>query len=274
MYYPATPVNGTNFTQILEKFSSLNEPRIGRKLSIQDSPLTDSTVAVNSILDIVPVSGPDFIYDYIARFPNRTRWGITFNTSFASTGAQNIQYQVWYNASATNNVTATTTDIFGRDVLAMTRGMDEAIIAYLNDPLSASINPSLSVNLRDWPVTAPEVLSDVIVQQLGPVFFFCSEMIIFINVLSQVMTEKEMKLRHGMELMGMKVGPWLFCFFAIAFAFAFLLYMHYKYGTHPVTTWHTARCVLAHAVPLINAPCDDQCLLGHLFRAHVWLPGL
>jgi hypothetical protein len=47
------------------------------------------------------------------------------------------------------------------------------------------------------------VLSDSVVQSLGPVFFFCSEMIIFINVLSSIVSEKELKLRHGMEVMGL-----------------------------------------------------------------------
>jgi hypothetical protein len=75
----------------------------------------------------------------------------------------------------------------------------------LNDPTSASVNVTIDTKIKDWPLVPPATLSDTIVQQLGPVFFFCSEMIIFINVLSLITTEKELKLRHGMEIMGLKV---------------------------------------------------------------------
>ena len=78
----------------------------------------------------------------------------------------------------------------------------------MNDPSAGAVNASINVNIKDWPRVPALTLSDTIVQQLGPVFFFCSEMIIFINVLSLVMTEKEYKLRHGMEVMGLMVFLW------------------------------------------------------------------
>ena len=100
--------------------------------------------------------------------------------------------------------------MFGREVLAFTRGLDEAIISYLNDPISSSVSASINVKLKDWPTVPAATLSDTVVQQLGPVFFFCSEMMIFINVLNTIMTEKELKLRHGMEVMGLK--PFIYWF--------------------------------------------------------------
>jgi hypothetical protein len=51
----------------------------------------------------------------------------------------------------------------------MMRGLDEAILAYLNQSPT-----DLKVGLKDWPVIPPSTLSDTIVQALGPTFFFCS----------------------------------------------------------------------------------------------------
>lgn len=72
------------------------------------------------------------------------------------------------------------------------------------------MNASIGVKMKDWPLIPAATLSDTIVQQLGPTFFFCSQMIIFINILSSIVTEKELKLRHGMELMGLK--PFVYWF--------------------------------------------------------------
>lgn len=208
MYYPKAVENGINYTSILEKFVSLNAARTGVSFAF-DSGLTDYTVKPSSSLGIVDVPSPDFIYNYSLKNPNVTRWGITFSQPAVATPL-NIRYQLWYNATSTLNSSSGTGDVFGREVLSFTRGIDEAIISYLNDPSGGSVNAQIGVKLKDWPTVPAATLSDSVVQQLGPVFFFCSEMIIFINVLNTIMTEKELKLRHGMELMGLK--PFLYWF--------------------------------------------------------------
>jgi hypothetical protein len=38
-----------------------------------------------------------------------------------------MQIKVWYNATLTGNSTSLTGDVFGRDVVAIARGLDEAI---------------------------------------------------------------------------------------------------------------------------------------------------
>ncbi|KAJ1505036.1 hypothetical protein HMI54_006371 [Coelomomyces lativittatus] len=39
---------------------------------------------------------------------------------------------------------------------------------------------------------------------MGPMFFFCSVTVVFISVLQLIVSEKELKLRHAMEMMGLK----------------------------------------------------------------------
>ena len=136
----------------------------------------------------------------MSRNPNTVSWGISFSQKQTPAGGTNVQYRVWYNISnAANGI-----DVFGTQLQAMMRGLDEAIISVLNDP-SAQTTAIIDVNMRDWPKVVPIQLADTVVQQLGPVFFFCCVMVIFINALSQILTEKENYLRHGMQVMGLKV---------------------------------------------------------------------
>ncbi|KAH6573196.1 hypothetical protein BASA60_006151 [Batrachochytrium salamandrivorans] len=197
MYTPDATVNGVSYTQIMQTFAELNQPRTGYSLKIE-SPITDYMVAPTKIYDIVSVSDDDFIYNYIVRNPNSTAWAISFSQPVISTPV-NIQYQLWINSTTTSNGT----DIYGREVIAFVRGIDEAIITVLNDP-AATIKANIDISVKDWPLIPPTILSDTIVQTLGPVFFFCSEMIIFIGVLNQIVLEKELKLRYIMEAMGLR----------------------------------------------------------------------
>ncbi|KAI8909842.1 hypothetical protein EDD86DRAFT_190712 [Gorgonomyces haynaldii] len=179
----------------MQTFSTKNQQRTGNALALEGSLSTlDAPTAKKGIYK---VSSPSFIYDYTFKNPNTTSWGIAFNQS--TTNSKNIQYQVWFNASNVINGS----DIFSRYVLSVVRGVDEALISVMNDP-TVSITYDIDVKLKDWPLAPPATLGDTIVQKLGPVFFFCSEMIIFINVLSTIVSEKELKLRHGMEVMGLK----------------------------------------------------------------------
>jgi hypothetical protein len=203
-------VNGVNYTQIMQTFATKNANRTGVQLKMEN-PMTglimrlmlDYTVGPDRIYDMVPVANSDFIYNYALNNPNSTAWGmciefvvsycslvlvndyyllLTFEPDFiigvsfsqpANPVPINIQYQLWFNATNTANGS----DIFGRTVLSFVRGLDESIISILNDP-TATVTASIDVNLKDWPLIPPTTLSDTIVQQLGPVFFFCNEMVL------------------------------------------------------------------------------------------------
>ncbi|KAJ3102571.1 ATP-binding cassette sub- A member 1 [Phlyctochytrium planicorne] len=175
------------YDAIMMKFVKINSDRTG------DPPLTLEA----SLSSIVPIPSSDFLYEYVLAHPNTTNWGVIFKCN--DSDVANIQYEIWYNASRTLNGT----DILGRELISLLRGLDEAIISHLNYP-NGELFSNITVTLKDWPVVPQWTLSDGIVQSLGPVFFFCTVMVIFINVINQVLTEKELKLRHAMEMMGLK----------------------------------------------------------------------
>jgi len=79
------------------------------------------------------------------------------------------------------------------------------LVTYLNDA-TATVVADIDINLKDWPKIPPSVTGDTVVQNLGPAFFFCSEMVVFIIMLNQLVTEKEQKLRASMQMMGLTVS--------------------------------------------------------------------
>ncbi|KAI8833374.1 hypothetical protein BC829DRAFT_426391 [Chytridium lagenaria] len=148
-------------------------------------------------LGIVPIPTADFLYDYVLLHPNTTNWGVIFRANDSE--VTNIQYEIWYNASQTLN----DTDVIGRTLVSLMRGLDEAIISHLNYP-DGEVLSNINITMKDWPLVPALVVSDRIVQTIGPVFFFCTTMVIFINIINNILTEKELKLRHAMQMMGLK----------------------------------------------------------------------
>lgn len=136
------------------------------------------------------------IYDYTLSHPNYTAWGLVFNITTSPTGAPNFRYQIWFNASQTSNGS----DLYGPTTFGFTKMLDQSIISSTGG-VPGELNAT--VILKDWPRIPPNSVNDSIVQQLGPVFFFCAAMVVFINILNTIVAEKEQRLRHAMEVMGL-----------------------------------------------------------------------
>ncbi|KAI8815090.1 hypothetical protein BJ742DRAFT_670515 [Cladochytrium replicatum] len=194
------------YTTFVKSMIELNKERSKNTNSTNwliEDPLSDTNFLPSRALGAVPVPSADFIYDYTLKHRNVTKWGIVFNKTETPASAPggastNFQYQVWFNGSQSGNGT----DYFGRQALTLVTLLDSAIISYTNDPSGTKyvrVNP----RMQDWPRLPPDQIADTVVQNLGTVFFFCATMVIFINVVNQIVNEKELKLRAGMEMMGL-----------------------------------------------------------------------
>ena len=169
-----------------------------------------------------------------------------------------MQYQIWYNSTRVANGT----DVFGRQVLAFSRGIDEAIISVLNSN-SANINyANLNITVRDWPVVPPLQLSDTVVQNLGPMFFFCCIMVTFINVLIHVVSERQLKLRQNMEVSGLQPAAyWCSIYISnsvlvliasltttvLGYAFQFRIFLKTDFLIMFITIFLFGEAMIAHA---------------------------
>ncbi|KAF9183513.1 ATP-binding cassette sub- A member 1 [Haplosporangium sp. Z 11] len=191
MFTPDTP----EVRQILTALSSRNQQREPAANLDFEKAMTasDLTTLPTTTLGMVPVPSGQFIYDYTLQNPNTTRFGIEF--SIVEGPPKNFVYQTWFNFTNTANLT----DPFGDSMLSLTRAVDEAILL-----VTDSSTADLSVSLKDFPLVPPKATNDLVVSSLGPMFFFCSMMIVFICVLNQVVAEKELHLRHSMQMMGLK----------------------------------------------------------------------
>ncbi|ORZ10899.1 ABC-2 family transporter protein-domain-containing protein [Catenaria anguillulae PL171] len=203
MYTPDTPATRL----IMRTFSEKNKERTGKALELTANALTD-TSRPQSKIGIVPVPNPDFIYNYVLTNPNTTQFGVAFQSTLPT-----ARYQLWYNTTQAANGS----DIYAGELLSMQRGLDEAILAVattenaVSQPDSFTVaggldSGRLDVLVKDWPTVAPENVPDTIVSNMGAMFFFCSVMVVFIAILQDVVTEKELMLRHAMATMGLRAS--------------------------------------------------------------------
>ncbi|KAF9109547.1 ATP-binding cassette sub- A member 1 [Mortierella sp. AM989] len=281
MFAPDTP----EIRQILTTVNKLNQAREPAvKLNFENAmTATDLSNLPTSTLGMVPVPDGQFIYNYTLTNPNVTRFGIEF--SIVQGPPKNYAYQTWFNFTNSANGT----DPFGDSLLSFTRAIDEAILQ-----ISEGSSAALSATLKDFPLVPPTLASDEVVSSLGAMFFFCSMMVIFICVLNQIVAEKELHLRHSMQMMGLKTVVYWFswwlsnallvlisavviCAFGIAFGFTVfknsnflaLLITFFLFGLSMVTMafWITTMVKASRTAILIGI---FLFIIGLLFESMVF----
>ncbi|OLY81151.1 ABC transporter A family member 2 [Smittium mucronatum] len=211
MYYPKS----TDSDAIMSIFSNNNLERSGisstSPFAINYEGVFDLDVNTppKKKYGIVSISDENFLYNYCLINPNTTAFGISFETNKA---ADIYKYQIWFNTTMQRNDTSA----FNTRVLGLIRGIDEAIIGY-----SGNGNAKIDVDLKDWPTVPPEESSQTIISTLGPMFLFSAQMVIFINFVLMLVTEKEKRLRESMQLAGLRSEvywiSWYLSYSALAF---------------------------------------------------------
>ncbi|ORX68901.1 P-loop containing nucleoside triphosphate hydrolase protein [Anaeromyces robustus] len=165
--------------------------------------------------NIIHVPNGDFIYNYVTEHQNSTRFGLVFDIK-KDQGTTNYRYQVLYNSTANFNGT----DSYSTHIVSIARGIDEAIVKFANgDP---NIKAEFDLDLKDFPKLGFEGYQDYIASANGPSVFFVVSMVIFINMLSNIVSEKETKVRYSMEMMGLKRSVYWTSWAIVYFIFFFI----------------------------------------------------
>jgi len=144
-------------------------------------------------------TAPDenYIYNMSLTYPNLTEYAIIFTRE-----ENNFQYLLWYNTTQTSNTTLSISEVYGLDLISVMRLIDEAILRYIAQ--EAGDQPiRLNTMIKDWPTDSIAGLYLTVVSRANPLFFFCSCMINFMLIINTIVSEKEYKLRHGMQMMGL-----------------------------------------------------------------------
>lgn len=136
------------------------------------------------------------MFDNFLHHENITQLGILFKSAFdpkwnGSVVPPDPGYHVFYNSTAPNTF-----------IMETTKSLAEAI-------LSVKLNRSITYDItkKDYPYTNRINTYDVVAAN-GATWFFVPPMITFFIVLTEMVTEKENKLRLGMRMMGLANGPY------------------------------------------------------------------
>eukprot|EP00835_Amoeboradix_gromovi_P000798 NODE_30_length_32972_cov_0.541052.p1 type:complete len:800 gc:universal NODE_30_length_32972_cov_0.541052:3165-766(-) len=215
MYTPSNDLTD----KVMKQFNAYNIRHGGDDLFSVGSSKFKWDDPINQNTGVGSVATEKDLSDFILNHPNQTLYGIQFfwnsNNNIAD---KNIKYQIWYNASIAKNGT----DIYGDQLLSVARNMDETVLSLARNSfnLDTTTNQmSINMKLKDWPQPKPssEELSDRIVKSLGPLFFFCMQIAIFLGIINTLSTEKNDRLRNAMEMMGLKPSVYFFTWFVTAF---------------------------------------------------------
>eukprot|EP01027_Heterolobosea_sp_BB2_P007024 GEZU01010510.1.p1 GENE.GEZU01010510.1~~GEZU01010510.1.p1 ORF type:complete len:865 (+),score=220.98 GEZU01010510.1:155-2749(+) len=146
--------------------------------------------------EIMKFDTRDELYSFIENNPNTTQTAVAFtNVTTLPSSQQLIEYDMLYN---TTSVPA---------VESLKLAVDNAILMY-------SVQESSGIELTDYPIKMkmkgfpkpPARLNGqvLVFSRTGPQFFSLSMMLIFIVTLYSIVSEKEYRLRFGMQIMGLK----------------------------------------------------------------------
>lgn len=277
MFTPDTPEN----RQILTSFANANAKRTSQDVWQFEQAFSDNSSypAPTRKLGFVPVTNATYIYNYVIQNPNTTVFGIEFSTiPGSSTNASNYRYQVWFNAS----LVASGTEVYSKQILSLQRGIDEAIIA-----TASNSNPTINITTKAFPKVPPGSATDNIISSLGPVFFFCSEMVIFISVLNIILGEKELRLRRSLEMIGMNSNLYYLSWFlshavltalcaivtiCLALAFDFTVFRQTNFGVLFFVFWLFGMAMVAMAFFVTTLMRTTQA--GVLFGIFLFVIGL
>ena len=133
-------------------------------------------------------------------FPGSTQTIVWFITQ--PLGLNDYSYAVSYNLSATQSP-------FNKPARAaeVKRALDEAILG-ASAKAAGAPPPSLHLDLKDFPIPPPRISGFDVFSQSGAQWTFLPAGLLFFNLLTGIVVEKEEKLRIGMRQMGLRTSAY------------------------------------------------------------------
>eukprot|EP00743_Colponemidia_sp_Colp-15_P008092 GILK01008768.1.p1 GENE.GILK01008768.1~~GILK01008768.1.p1 ORF type:complete len:953 (+),score=144.68 GILK01008768.1:132-2990(+) len=156
------------------------------------------------------------IVDYLSQNPNTTQSAVVFcNSQLTLPGGQELPvacepplypYNLFYNDSLSDDPTLQPpTSTFTPDYISTATkvALDRAIMTFESQRTGKTV-PTIEVSTQSFPQTANRRLIGVdVVSSEGAFWFFIPPMVSFVVVLSEIVREKEQRLRQGLSVMGM-----------------------------------------------------------------------
>mmetsp|Transcript_23109 Transcript_23109/g.41251 ORF Transcript_23109/g.41251 Transcript_23109/m.41251 type:complete len:901 (-) Transcript_23109:1806-4508(-) len=199
-----------------------------------DKPWTDyvlNHIAQNNDLDLgsdIRVISEDGAWDlvhYIAKHDNTTQTAVLFctgsyrvpeNPYFNLTipcpkGDDIFTYVLMTNSSAVElDFLGPTDNAYPKDyaTLSVKLALDKAILSYQSQKMGLD-EPEIEVSVQEFPKIPSRYLSGYdVISTSGPFYLFIPPMVTFVIVLTEIVREKEYRLRHGLAVMGMTASAY------------------------------------------------------------------
>eukprot|EP00947_MAST-08B_sp_MAST-8B-sp1_P006421 g6421.t1 len=137
----------------------------------------------------------------LTKQPNSTQNAVIFQSAYMQLDPIGITHNLTVGYEVYYNVTTSQFPFRGNDHgLQVMRAVDEALLQLRSGDEKASIGASI----KPFPTPKPRLSGYDVVSQDGGVWFFLPAMIIFFSGFTEIVTEKELRLRTGLEMMGMR----------------------------------------------------------------------
>jgi len=127
------------------------------------------------------------IYDHIVNNQNSTQNALIFTSAYLNNGKEpnNIGYLLFYNSSYSNN------HGYYSPAIQVMKSIDEVILQMK----TKNPNAKIEINAANYPRTAMREAGFDIVAANGAVWFYVPPMVTFFVLLTELVLEKEQKLR-------------------------------------------------------------------------------
>ena len=168
------------------------------------------------------------LQEYLLARPNQTQAALQFTSAYIDAslptsipGLPSIHLPTGYNISVGYSLyfNATINKFPIREpnnALETMRALDTAILSRrTNDP-----NASITANYARFPVPKPRLVGYDVVSSQGGIWFFLPGCVIFFSLFVELVTEKELQLKLGMQFMGMTEGAYWSSWVVSAFIFS------------------------------------------------------
>lgn len=195
----------------------------------------------NHDVKLLTVGKVNDYYNFIKNNPNRTwygvvwcttEWDVTENITIpcqytkGQTDKKMMMYSVFYNQSLEDDVF-----ISGfhkptpRDpiLIQLKLSIDNALIKYLakQKGLPVSDTPQIEMTHGIYPLVSSRMIKGLnLVSQVGAYFFILTPLLSFTVFLNELVREKELRLRQGLSVVGVKHGVYWVSWFLVALVFS------------------------------------------------------
>lgn len=198
------PNTDDQINEMMHRLAFANHPQLRVLVQEPHPPPPDQNTTLDGTwdYDVVGLPNDAQLANFVTNFPNRTLAGMLFYDM-----GDIFVFDVLFNGSTSSGLNQR---IIVPDARAeLIHSLNSVILQYFAEEEavargSKTPNISMIATSQKFPIVSPPYAGATVVSTAGAFFFFCPPMLNLIVLMNQIVTEKELKLRLGMRMMGLR----------------------------------------------------------------------